>query len=156
MIIKANSVDHYLEQVDETRKEALSKLRDVVKKNIPKGFEETINYNMIGYVVPHKLFPAGYHCDPKLPLPFINLANQKNFIAFYHMGIYAQPELLKWFEAEYPKHCQSKLDMGKSCIRFKKTEDIPFKLIEALVKKMSAKEWIELYQTHLMKPVKKK
>lgn len=156
MLVKADTVAQYLEQVDEPRKEAFNELRNVVKKNIPKGFEEVMNYGMIGYVVPHKLFPAGYHCDPKLPLPFINLAIQKNFIALYHMGIYAQPELLKWFESEYPKHCQSKLDMGKSCIRFKKVTDIPFKLIEALVKKMSAQEWIALYQANLMNANKKK
>ena len=104
---------------------------------------------MLGYSVPHKIYPPGYHCDPKLPLPFVGMASQKNFIAFYHMGIYAMPDLLKWFVAEYPKHSTAKLDMGKSCIRFKKPEHIPYKLIGELMKKVSVEKWIEVYEKNL-------
>ena len=104
---------------------------------------------MIGYVVPHEVYPSGYHCDPKLPLPFLAIAAQKNFIALYHMGIYMEPALLDWFVAEFPKHSKSKLDMGKSCIRFKKPQDIPFELIAELIKKMTANDWIKLYESKL-------
>ncbi len=145
------TVEMLLENAESSKKEAFTKLRNTIKKNIPKGFEECVNYGMIGYVVPHKLFPAGYHCNPKLPLPFITIAAQKNFIALYHIGIYASTELLNWFQAQYPNHCKTKLDMGKSCIRFKKIDDIPFKLIEELVKKMSVKDWINLYTASFKK-----
>ncbi len=110
-----------------------------------------MSYGMIGYVVPHKTYPEGNHCNPKLPLPFINIASQKNFIALYHMGMYADKALLDWFVAEYPKHCKTKLDMGKSCVRFKKPENIPFDLIAELVKKMTVKDWISLYETSFRK-----
>ena len=143
---KATTVKEYIDGLPTDRKEAVSKLRKVILENIPKGFKETINYGMIGYVIPHSIYPAGYHCDPKQPLPFINLASQKGFIAVYHMGIYAEPKLLKWFTAEYPKHSKEKLDMGKSCIRFKKPEQIPFDLFAQLVKKVSAKDWVETYE----------
>ena len=106
---------------------------------------------MIGWSVPLETYPAGYHCTPGSPLPFLNLASQKNFIALYHMGIYADEELLNWFVAEYPKHCKRKLDMGKSCIRFKKQEEIPFELIAELVQKMSPKDWISLYESKFKK-----
>jgi uncharacterized protein YdhG (YjbR/CyaY superfamily) len=149
MALKSETVDSYLENVEASKKEAFTKLRELVKKNMPKGFEECMSYGMIGYVVPHKLYPDGYHCDPKLPLPFVSIAAQKNFIALYHMGIYADPVLLKWFVGEYPKHCKTKLDMGKSCIRFKKADDIPFDLIKALVKKMTVKDWVVLYEKGL-------
>jgi hypothetical protein len=116
-------------------------------KNLPKGFTEEMNYGMPGYVVPHRIYPAGYHCDPKLPLPFMSLASHKNSINFYHMGIYAKPDLLAWFTDAYPKHVKGKLDMGKSCLRFKKPEEIPFSLIGELVKKMSVKAWIDCYES---------
>lgn len=151
MTIKAISVEDYIQQVSEDKREAIIALRKVIKNNIPKDFEECINYNMIGYVVPHKLYPAGYHCDPKLPLPFVNLAAQKNFIALYHMGLYASPKLLDWFTSEYAKRAKGKLDMGKSCIRFKKTENIPFDLIGELMQKLSAKQWIEGYENAFRK-----
>ena len=106
---------------------------------------------MIGYVVPHSIYPNGYHCEPKLPLPFMAIDSQKNFIALYHMGIYAKPELLNWFVTEYPKHSQQKLDMGKSCIRFKKMNQIPFDLIAELVQKMSVQEWITCYESAFKK-----
>ncbi len=152
---KSTSVNEYLSEIPNERVESFSKLRDVILKNIPKGFEEVMSYGMIGYVVPHKTYPAGYHCDPKLPLPFTNIASQKNFIALYHMGIYANPNLLNWFVNEYPKHCKSKLDMGKSCIRFKKMDDIPFKLIGELMKKTSVKDWIKIYETNFRKSSEK-
>ena len=146
MQYKAASPEEYLEQIPEERQAAFSKLRQTIVKNLPKGFQEGISYGMIGYVVPHSLYPAGYHCDPKLPLPFLSIASQKNFIAFYHMGIYAKKELLDWFVAEYPNHCKTKLDMGKSCVRFKKMYDIPYDLIAELCSKMTPQEWIDLYE----------
>ena len=146
MTIKASTPDEYIAFVAEDKRDGVSKLRNVVKANIPAGFEETINYNMIGYVVPHSTYPGGYHCDPKQPLPFLNIAAQKNFIALYHMGMYADPDLLKWFTEEYPKHSSYKLDMGKSCIRFKSPQHIPYDLIGQLVKKMNPDTWISVYE----------
>ena len=146
-----SSVKQYVEGLPEDRQVIIKKLQSLIKKNIPKGFEEQLSYGMIGYVVPHKLYPDGYHCDPKLPLPFLAIASQKNFIAMYHMGIYAKPELCDWFVAEYPKHCKSKLDMGKSCIRFKKMEDIPYDLLEELMKKMTVADWISFYEKNYKK-----
>lgn len=151
MKYKASTVDDYINQIPEQRKESIKKLRKVILENLPKGFEEGINYNMIGYFVPHSKYPDGYHCDPKLPLPFMNIASQKNSINLYHSGIYAKKELSDWFENEYPKQCKLKLDMGKSCIRFKKMDDIPYQLIGELVKKMSVNEWIEIYEETLKK-----
>ena len=101
---------------------------------------------MIGYVVPHSIYPDGYHCNPKLPLPFMALAAQKNFVAFYHMGVYADAQLLKWFTDAYAKSVPSKLDMGKSCMRFKKNGVIPYDLIGELVQKMNTQDWIDLYE----------
>lgn len=142
---KATTPDAYVEELPEERIAPFKKLRATIKKNIPKGFEEGMGYGMMGYSVPHKIFPDGYHCDPKQPLPFAGLASQKNFIALYHMGIYADPKLLKWFTDEYPKHSKTKLDMGKSCIRFKKMDDIPYDLIGELMQKMTVKDWVETY-----------
>jgi uncharacterized protein YdhG (YjbR/CyaY superfamily) len=144
--MKFNNIDQYINQLPEDRKQPIEQLREVLKTNLQKGFEETINYNMIGYVVPHSIYPNGYHCDPKLPLPFINIASQKNFIALYHMGLYADPKLNDWFVNQYPKHSKYKLDMGKSCIRFKKINDIPYDLIAQLAQKMTVKDWINLYE----------
>jgi hypothetical protein len=146
MQIPAKNPKEYISKVPEDRLTYFKKLRQTILNNIPKGFEEQMNYGMIGYVVPKKIFPAGYHCDTNLPLPFVNIASQKNFIALYHSGIYADPELHDWFVKEYPKYCKTKLDMGKSCIRFKKIEQIPYELIAQLVKKMSCKEWVKLYE----------
>ncbi|MEP7164448.1 MAG: DUF1801 domain-containing protein [Ferruginibacter sp.] len=151
MTSKASSPEQYIMALPADRKEQMGKLRDTILKNIPAGFKEVMNYGMIGYVVPHELYPAGYHCDTKQPLPFVSIASQKNFIALYHMGIYASDPLLKWFVTEYPKHSSAKLDMGKSCIRFKKVGDIPFKLVAQLMKKVSVKEWIDSYETNLAK-----
>jgi uncharacterized protein YdhG (YjbR/CyaY superfamily) len=140
------TVAAYIEQLPAERQEVIEKLREVIKKHLPKGFEECISYKMIGYVVPKKTYPNGYHCDPKLPLPFLSIASQKNFVAVYHMGIYADPTLLAWFQEEYAAHCTSKLDMGKSCIRFKKMADIPYSLIAELVSKMTVQDWISMYE----------
>ena len=140
------TVQQYISNIAEDKKEAFIKLQQTIKDNLPTGFEERIIYNMVGYVVPFETYPDGYHCDNKLPLPFINIAAQKNFISLYHMGIYAQPELLDWFTTEYPKHAKSKLDIGKSCIRFKKMTDIPFDLIAELMTKMSPDQWIKIYK----------
>lgn len=149
MTSKATTPEQYLKELPEYRKEPVTQLRNTILKNLPKGFKEVMSYGMIGYVVPHDLYPAGYLCDPKLPLGFMNIASQKNFIALYHMGIYGSPKLLKWFVVEYPKHTTAKLDMGKSCIRFKKPEHIPYKLIGELVKKITVKDWIESYEKML-------
>ncbi len=147
----ATTVSAYLEEIPEERKDALKKLRATILKNIPKGFVEQMTYGMIGYVVPHSIYPNGYHCTPELPLPFMSFTSQKNFIAVYHMGIYANPELLNWFVTEYPKHSTQKLDMGKSCIRFKKANQIPFELIAELAQKMSVQEWITCYESQIIK-----
>ena len=151
--MKANgkTVKEILTNLPIDRAEPFNKLHDVIVKNLPKGFEAAISYGGLGYVVPHTIYPAGYHCKPSEPLPFAGLASQKNSINFYHMGIYAEPKLLEWFVTEYPKHTKQKLDMGKSCIRFNKLDDIPYKLIGELMKKMSAKEWINIYETNLKK-----
>ena len=141
----------YLETLPADRKEAMQKLRDVLLENLPDGFTECMGYGMIGYVVPHSIYPAGYHCDPKQPLPFVSIASQKNFIAVYHMGMYAKPELLEWFTAEYPKHVKTKLDIGKSCIRFKKPEIIPYELLAELARKMTPQDWIETYEAAFTK-----
>lgn len=151
MQYKAISPEDYISQIPKERQEAMKKLRKVIKVNLPKGFEEGMNYNMIGYYVPHSIYPNGYHCDTKLPLPFMNIASQKNFMALYHMGMYAKKEILDWFTSEYPKHCKYKLDMGKSCVRFKKIEDIPYNLIGQLTAKMSVDEWIQVYENAFKK-----
>lgn len=151
----AQTPDEYFASLPADRKDAMIELRKVILKNIPKGFKEGMGYGMVGYSVPHSLYPAGYHCDPKLPLPFLGLASQKNFIALYHMGVYSDPKLLDWFVKEFPKHSSAKLDMGKSCIRFKKPGEIPFKLIGELVSKMTPQDWIELYEGILAKSKKK-
>ena len=146
---KATTVDQYLAEIPADRKDAMAKLRKVILKNLPKGFKEGMGYGMIGYHVPHSIYPKGYHCDTKQPLPFACLASQKNAISFYHMGVYADPKLLKWFTDEYAKAAVGKLDMGKSCVRFKKPENIPYKLIGELCTKMTVEKWIEVYEKNL-------
>lgn len=143
---KATTPEQYLSELPEDRKAAMLKLRNAIKENLPQGFEEVISYGMLGYVVPHSIYPSGYHCNSKLPLPFINLASQKNFIALYHMGIYANKNLESWFVSEYPKHVKTKIDMGKSCLRFKKMDDIPFDFIGQLAAKVSVEDWISNYE----------
>jgi len=149
MQYKANTPDEYIEAIPEERKEVMQNLRQVILDNLPKGFSEVMNYGLIGYVIPHEKYPNGYHCDPKLPLPFMNIASQKNFIAVYHMGIYANKELMDWFVGEYPKYVKTKLDMGKSCIRFKKIDQIPLQLIGELAAKMTPEQWIEIYEANI-------
>lgn len=145
----ATSATDYIAEMPVERQAAFKKLRAAIKKNLSPGFQEKMGYGMLGYSVPHSKYPAGYHCNPKDPLPFMGIASQKNFIAVYHMGIYASPELLKWFTEAHAKASPKKLDMGKSCIRYKKPEDIPFELIGELAAKMSADEWISLYEEKL-------
>jgi uncharacterized protein YdhG (YjbR/CyaY superfamily) len=146
MHIPAASVEDYFENLPPDRKDAMMRLRSVILANLPEGFEEQLSYGMPGYVVPHSRYPAGYHCDPKLPLPFLSMASQKNFIALYHMGLYADEELLGWFTSEYAKRVPTKLDMGKSCIRFKKMQHVPYHLIGELVAKVSVADWIATYE----------
>lgn len=149
MKVKASTIEEYLESIPAERKAVILKLIAIINKNLPKGFAEQISYGMPAWVVPHSLYPAGYHCTPELPLPFLSVASQKHFIGLYHMGIYADTNLLDWFVREYPKHAKKKLDMGKSCIRFKKMDDIPFDLIAELCSKMNPNDWIKLYEKHL-------
>lgn len=147
MQYQATSPEDYISQIPEERKAIIEQLRKVINENLPKGFKEGIGYGMVSYSVPHSIYPAGYHCDPKQPLPFMGFASQKNFVSFYHMGIYADKALLDWFVAEYPKYVKTKLDMGKSCIRFKKPEQIPLELIAELVRKVSVEDWIATYES---------
>ena len=145
----ATTPAEYMESLPEDRKSAMEKLRNVILENLPKGFQEGMGYGMLCYSVPHSLYPAGYHCDPKTPLPFMSIASQKNFIAFYHMGIYSDKELHDWFVNEFPKHSKYKLDMGKSCVRFKKPDAIPFELIGELVSKITPEQWIAVYESNI-------
>ncbi|SFN07661.1 protein of unknown function (DU1801) [Paenimyroides ummariense] len=151
MKASGNTVDEILKNIPEDRTEAFYKLHNVIVKNLPDGFEAAISYGGLGYVVPHTIYPNGYHCKPIEPLPFAGLASQKNSINFYHMGIYSDPELLEWFVTEYPKHSKLKLDIGKSCIRFKKFDQIPHELIGELMQKMTVKQWVNLYESKLKK-----
>lgn len=151
MKASGNTVEEILTNLPEDRSEAFNNLHNVIVENLPQGFEAAISYGGLGYVVPHTVYPAGYHCKPIEPLPFAGLASQKNSINFYHMGIYSDPELLEWFVAEYPKHSKQKLDMGKSCIRFKKFDQIPNELIGELMQKMTVKQWVDLYESKLKK-----
>ncbi len=145
----AKTADLYIAELPEDRKEVMQKLRETVLKNIPEGFEETMQYGMISYVVPHSKYPAGYHCKPTDALPFLSIASQKNHIAFYNSAGYVDQKLLDWFVEEYPKHAKGKLDMGKSCIRFKNPKNIPFELLGELTTKISVDEWIEIYETQI-------
>ena len=142
-------VQQYIEQLEGPRKPEFLELRTVIVENLPKGFEECIGYGMIGYVVPHSIYPAGYHCTPKLPLPFINIVMRKDIITLYHMGLYSDEKLLDWFKDEYSKFTSLKLDMGKSCVRFKKSGEIPYALIGALMQKVSVEDWVLIYEEKL-------
>lgn len=151
MTSNATSPEQYIAEAPEERRSALEKLRKTIKDNLPENFSEGMQYGMIGYFISHEVYPNGYHCDPKQPLPFMSFASQKNSINFYHMGIYADKDLFDWFTSEFPKYSKKKLDMGKSCMRFKKPEDIPYELIRELVQKISAKDWIETYESKIKK-----
>lgn len=147
----ATTPEEYIENLPEERRAPMQQLRETIRQHLPAGFEERIIYGMLGYVVPFSTYPAGYHCDTSLPLSFLSIASQKNFIAVYHMGIYSDESLFKWFTDEYPKHSKRKLDMGKSCIRFKKMEEIPYELIGELATKMTPEEWVTLCERILKK-----
>ncbi|MGB5263804.1 MAG: DUF1801 domain-containing protein [Lutimonas sp.] len=151
MTYEASTPEAYIAQLPDERKEAIQKLREVILKNLPKGFEEGMNYGMIGYYVPHAIYPDGYHCSPELPLPFMSIASQKNSVNVYHSGIYADKRLYEWFVSEYPTYSKRKLDMGKSCIRFKKPEDIPYELIGELCSKLTVQQWIDMYERNIKK-----
>jgi len=151
MTIKARTIAEYVKQIPEDRQQVFEKLLSILRENLPPGFEECLSYGMPAFSVPHSLYPKGYHVSPKVALPFISIATQKNFIAFYHMGLYATPELNSWWQEEYPKYSKRKLDMGKSCVRFKKMDDIPFELIQELAQKVSPEEWIATYEKQLKK-----
>ncbi|MBS1782999.1 MAG: DUF1801 domain-containing protein [Bacteroidetes bacterium] len=146
MLHDKNKINDILSSIPEERKVSFHNLHNIIVKNLPNGFEVGISYGMLGYVVPHSIYPNGYHCKPSEPLPFASLASQKNSINFYHMGIYADPKLFDWFVTEFPKHSKQKLDIGKSCIRFKKVDDIPYQLIGELMQKISVKQWIDMYE----------
>lgn len=147
----AISPQAYIDSLPEDRKGAMEQLRSVIRAHIPAGFEEVMSYGMIGYVVPHSLYPAGYHCTPALPLPFISIASQKNFIALYHMGLYADKDLYDWFVNTYATTSKKKPDIGKSCIRFKKVDDIPYELIGELVSRLTPQQWIAMYEKIIKK-----
>ena len=151
MTSAAASPKEYFAALPDDRKDAMKKLFDTIDSNLPDGFEPRMSYGMITWVVPHSKYPNGYHCDPKQALPFLSIASQKNFIAVYHMGIYSDPSLLEWFTTEYGKRVKGKLDMGKSCIRFKKPDQIPFELLGELATRMSPDQWIECYESILKK-----
>ena len=155
MKASGNTVQEILINLPEDRAEPFNKLHDVIVSNLPEGFEAAISYGGLGYVVPHTIYPAGYHCKPSEPLPFAGIASQKQSINFYHMGIYSDPDLMNWFVTEFPKHTKQKLDMGKSCVRFKKMDDIPYELIGELMKKISVRDWINKYETMLKRPDKR-
>ena len=146
---KPTTVAEYMDALSPDRKESMERLAATIRSSLPAGFEETINYGMPSWVVPHSLYESGYHVNPELPLPFLSVASQKSHIALYHMGIYASAPLLDWFEGEYPKHSETKLNMGKSCIRFKNAANIPYGLIGELCSKMSAGQWIEAYEAQV-------
>jgi len=146
---KAKTVNEYIDYLPIERQIVIKKLRQVIKKNLPQGFKEEMSYGMIGYVVPHSIYPDGYHCNPKLPLPFLSIASQKNFIAYYHMGIYSDKNILNWFNDEWKKISKSKLDMGKSCIRFKNIDKIPFELMGQLTSKITPQKWIKTYENNI-------
>jgi hypothetical protein len=148
---EATTVDQYLAELPEDRSAAIAALRQVILENLPKGFEEGMSYGMIGYHVPHSIYPAGYHCDPEQPLPFAGLASQKNHMAFYLMCVYSEKEYEKWFREAWAKSGK-KLDMGKSCIRFKKLEDLPLDVISVAIKKVPVKKYVAIYEAAFKQP----
>lgn len=151
MVSKATTIDDYISELSDERKKIIEKLRNSILNNLPNGFEEGMQYGMIGYFVPHKIYPNGYHCNPKEPLPFMSIASQKNSVNMYHMGLYAKKELYDWFVTEYSKQFSKKLDIGKSCIRFKNEAAIPFEILEELVQKITVDEWISIYENTIKK-----
>ncbi|MFT5143695.1 MAG: hypothetical protein ACI80V_002279 [Rhodothermales bacterium] len=149
--VPAADVDDYFQNLPPDRQDAMMRLRAAILENLPEGFEEQFGSRMPAYLVPYSVYPAGYHCKPKQPLPFANIASQKISITLYHMGLYADPELLAWFKAEYAKRVPTKLDMGKSCVHFKKMDQIPYDLIGELMGKITPQDWIEIYEANSKK-----
>ncbi len=143
---KAKTVAQYLSALPKDRREALLAVRSTILKNLPKGYAEGMQYGMIGYFVPHSVYPAGYHCDPKQPLPFAGLASQKNHMAIYLMCVYSDPELEAWFRESWAK-TGKKLDMGKSCVRFKKLDDVALNVIGQVIRRVPVKKFIEFYES---------
>ena len=139
---KATTVEEYLSGLTEDRRKAIEAVRQVILKNLDKDYEEGIQYGMIGYYVPHRVYPAGYHCDPKQPLPFAGLASQKNYMSLYLMCVYGDTDQSKWFREAWAK-TGKKLDMGKSCVRFKKVEDLALDVIAETIKAVPAKKYVE-------------
>lgn len=146
MISKAQTVKQYLAELPADRRAAIEAVRKVILKNLDKNYQEGMQYGMIGYYVPHSVYPSGYHCDPKQPLPFAGLASQKNHMAVYLMCVYGSPEHEEWFRKAWAK-AGKKLDMGKSCIRFKKLEDIPLDVIGKAIARVPAKKFIAFYES---------
>jgi Domain of unknown function (DU1801) len=144
----ARTPDEYIAGLPDDRREIVAAMRKVINDNLPAGFKETSSYG-IGWVVPHSLYPPGYHCDPKQPLGFMGLASQKNYISLYSMCLYGANKHLEWFQNEWPKYSNKKLNMGKSCIRFSKPEDVPLELIGKLAARVTPRQWIEIYEKAL-------
>lgn len=155
MTSKATTVAQYIKELPDDRREAVKAIRDTIVKNLDKGFQETMQYGMIGYSVPHKIYPAGYHCDPKQPLPFAGIGNQKNHIGIYLFCIYADEELTRWFVDEWKK-TGKKLDMGKGCVRVKKLEDVPLALLGKTIKKVKLKSFVAMYEKAIPASKRKK
>jgi hypothetical protein len=151
MSTSITAIPEYLATLTSDEQAVVNKIYNILKKNLPKGFTPIMQYGMISFVVPHKLYPAGYHCKPSEPLPFVGLASRKNMVSIYHMGIYASKDLLQWFTKAYEDLQIGKLDMGKSCIRFKKPEKIPYQLLAELCKKITVEDWISLYEKNYIK-----
>lgn len=155
MISKAKTVKEYLSSLPADRRAALSAVRAVIRKNLDKGYKEGLQYGAIGYYVPHSVYPAGYHCDPKQPLPFVGLGSQKNHMSFGIMTLYLDPEADAWFRREWAK-TGKKLDMGKVCIRFRKLEDLPLELIGRAIARVPVADCVALYEAARNKANQKK
>lgn len=151
---KATTVEQYLSELPEDRRAAIAAVRKVFLDNLDGGFAEGISYGMIGYSVPHSRYPAGYHCNPAQPLPFGGLASQKGHMSLYLMGLYMDQvgekrgPLLTWFEESWKK-AGKKLDMGKSCVRFKKLDDLALDVLGQAVRRMKCDEFIAAYERGL-------
>lgn len=150
MISKAATVAEYLAELPEDRRKAIEAVRRVIRKNLGKGYEEGMQYGAIGYYVPHKLYPPGYHCDPRQPLPFAGLGSQKNYMSFGLMCVYYRPESEALFRSEWAA-TGKKLDMGKVCIRFKKLDDVPLEVIGSAVARVPVAQFIEFYEAAIQK-----
>ena len=148
---KAKTVQEYLGGLPPDRRAAIEAVRKVILKHLPKGFEETMQYGMIGYVVPLRIYPPGYHCGKDIPLPFASLASQKNHMAIYLCNVFGHKETDAWFRREY-KASGKKLDMGGSCVRFKQIEDLPLDLIGKVIARTPVKHFIKLYESAIKKP----